>query len=63
MVQDYDFHSVSEARGEKLFSGFLSGDTDLLQEQKVTHVVDDVGQPDPHGGTGDTHCPDKQPRL
>lgn len=27
------------------------------------HVVDDVGQPDPHGGTGDTHCPDKQSRL
>lgn len=63
MVQSYDFHSASEAKRKVLSSGFLSGDTDLLQEQKVTHVIDDVGQPDPHGGTGDTHCPDKQSRL
>lgn len=63
MVQGYNFHSASEAKRKALSSGFLRGDTDPFQEQKAVHVVDDVGQPDPHGGTGDTHSPDKQSRL
>ncbi|AQU89262.1 hypothetical protein B0W47_16900 (plasmid) [Komagataeibacter nataicola] len=34
-----------------------------LQKQKAPHVVDDIGQADPHGGSGDTHGPDEQTRL
>lgn len=63
MVQGYDFHSAFEAKRKALSSGFLRGDTDPFQEQKAVHVVDDVGQPDPRGGTNDAHCPDKQSRL
>lgn len=40
-------------------AALLRGRTDPLQEDKVAHVVDDVGQPGPHGGTGDAHCPDE----
>jgi hypothetical protein len=39
------------------------GRADPLQEQKAAHVIDNIGQSDPHGGTGDAHCPDEQSRL
>ncbi|GAN63338.1 hypothetical protein AIN02nite_18580 [Acetobacter indonesiensis] len=29
----------------------LRGRTDPLQEDKATHIIDDIGQPDPHGGS------------
>lgn len=37
----------------------LRGHTDPLQKDKAAHVVDDVGQSHPHGGTGDAYCPDE----
>ncbi|KXV48099.1 hypothetical protein AD944_10755 [Acetobacter tropicalis] len=35
----------------------LRGRTDALQEDKVAYVVDDVGQPNFHGGPCDTELP------
>lgn len=29
----------------------------------MAHIVDDIGQPDPHGGPGETYGPDEQSRL
>ena len=36
---------------------------DPLQEEEAAHVVDDIGQSDPHGGLGDTDSSDEQPGL
>ena len=36
---------------------------DPLQKQKAAHVVDDVGEPNPHGSLGDAHRPDEQSCL
>lgn len=38
-------------------SGFLRCGVNPLQEQKAAHGVDDIGQSNPHGGTGEAqHC-------
>jgi len=34
-----------------------------IQEEEAAHVVDDIGEPEPHGGPGDTDSPDEQSRL
>ena len=44
-------------------SGLLRGGVNPLQEEKAAHIIDDIGQPDPHGGSSDTDCSDEQPRL
>lgn len=36
---------------------------DPLQEEEAAHVVDDIGQANPHGGPGDTDSSDEQSRL
>ncbi|GBR36928.1 MULTISPECIES: hypothetical protein [Gluconobacter] len=36
---------------------------DALQEEKAAHVVDDIGEPDPHDGPGDTDSSDEQTHL
>ena len=41
----------------------LRGRTDPLQEDKVAHVVDDVGQPSFHGGPCDTDGAYEQSHL
>ncbi|GCD56370.1 hypothetical protein NBRC3222_1707 [Acetobacter pasteurianus NBRC 3222] len=41
----------------------LHGSVNPLQEEEAAHVVDNIGQPDPHYGPGDAYCPDEQSRL
>lgn len=41
----------------------LRGRTNPFQEDKAAHVVNDIGQADPHGGSRDTNCADEQSRL
>ncbi|GAN61742.1 hypothetical protein Abci_142_002 [Acetobacter cibinongensis] len=36
---------------------------DPLQEEEAAHIIDDIGQADPHGGPGDTDSSDEQTRL
>jgi len=44
-------------------SGLLRGGVYPLRKEKAAHIIDDIGQADPHGGPGDTDSPDKQPCL
>ena len=44
-------------------SGLLCCGTDPLEEEKAAHIVDDIGQSDPHGGSGDADGSDEQPCL
>ena len=44
-------------------AGWLCARVDPLQEEEAAHVVDDIGEPDPHGGPGDTDSSDEQSRL
>ena len=44
-------------------AGRLRARADPLQEDEAAHVVDDIGQADPHGGPGNTHGSDEQPGL
>ena len=44
-------------------AGWLRARADPLQEEEAAHVVDDIGEPDPHGGPGDTDSSDEQSRL
>ncbi len=44
-------------------AGWLCLRADLLQEEEAAHVVDDIGQPDPHGGPGNADRSDEQPGL
>lgn len=39
------------------------GGTDQIQQEEAAHGVDDIRQPDPHGGTGDARCLVKQSCL
>jgi len=34
-----------------------------FQEEEAAHVIDDIGQPDPHGGPGGAYGSDEQSRL
>ncbi|GBQ20538.1 hypothetical protein AA0472_0162 [Acetobacter estunensis NRIC 0472] len=43
--------------------GLLRGDPDPLEEKEAAHIIDDIGQPDPHGGSSYAHSPDEQPGL
>ncbi|GBR28722.1 hypothetical protein AA3271_2829 [Gluconobacter japonicus NBRC 3271] len=52
-----------EPIGDCLPAGWLCCGADPFQEDEAAHVVDDIGEPDPHGGSTDTDSPDKQPRL
>lgn len=40
-------------------SGLLRAGADPFQEQETAHIVDDIGQSDPHGGSGDANCSDE----
>ena len=40
-------------------SGWLRGGVYPLQEEEAAHIVDDIGQTDPHGGPGDTDSSDE----
>ncbi len=41
----------------------LRGSVNPLQEEKAAHVVDDIGQPDPHGGPRYPYGSDEQSCL
>ncbi|GAB31963.1 hypothetical protein APS_2565 [Acetobacter pasteurianus subsp. pasteurianus LMG 1262 = NBRC 106471] len=40
-------------------SGLLCCGTDPFQKEETSHIVDDIGQPDPHGGPYDTDSSDE----
>ena len=44
-------------------AGGLRARVDPLEGEKAAHVIDDIGQSDPHGGPGDTDGSDEQSRL
>lgn len=63
MIVSVTFSLRFDPCGDIAPAQLLGGRTDPLQEDKAAHIVDDVGQPDPHGGTGDAHCPEEQSCL
>jgi len=44
-------------------SGLLRGGVNPLQKEKATHIIDDIGQADPHGGPRYAYGSDEQSRL
>ncbi len=44
-------------------SGLLRGGVTPLQEGKSAHIIDDIGQPDPHGGSRYAYGSDEQSCL
>lgn len=44
-------------------SGLLRDRVQSLEEEEAAHIVDDIGQANPHGVPGDAHGPDEQSRL
>jgi len=50
-------------RAEGIGPGLLRGGVNPLQKQEAAHIIDDIGQSDPHGGSGNAHGPDEQSRL
>ena len=44
-------------------AGLLCIRADPLQEEEAAHIIDDIGQADPHCGPGDTDSSDEQTHL
>ena len=44
-------------------AGLLCIRADPLQEEEAAHIIDDIGQPDPHGGPRYADGSDEQPGL
>ena len=43
--------------------GGLRARVQSFEEEEAAHIVDDIGESDPHGGPGDTDSPNEEPRL
>lgn len=44
-------------------AGFLLGGINPLQKEEMAHIIDDIGQPDPRGGSRYTYGSDEQSYL
>ncbi len=41
----------------------LRGGVNRVQEEEAAHIIDDIGQPDPHTSLSNVYGPDEQSRL